>query len=203
MTNKGLIKKLILSGVLKTPSIIEAFKKIDRRNFVLEQFQKEAYNDFPLPIGKGQTISQPTTVAFMLELLEAKQGDKILDVGAGSGWTAALLASIVGAKGQVLTAEIIPELVKLGQSNISKYDFKQLKIVKSDKSFKNANGMQYDRILVSAAAEKVPQAIAEKLKITGRLVIPVKNSILKIDKGKNSRVECEEFAGFVFVPLKH
>lgn len=92
---KNLVEHLRNGGYLKTPKIIDAFLNIDRIDFVPENLKEDAYLNIPLPIGKGQTISQPLTVAFMLELLGPKYGDKILDVGAGSGWTSALLAYIV------------------------------------------------------------------------------------------------------------
>src|SRR3989344_7686174 len=96
MEYENLIDSLIKDGYLKTPEIIEAFKAIDRANFVSNELKGDAYLNVPLSIGFGQTISQPLTVAFMLELLQPKKGEKILDVGAGSGWTIALLAFIVG-----------------------------------------------------------------------------------------------------------
>ena len=98
MNKKELIFFLTRNNILKTKSIIEAFEKIDRKDFILKKYTNEAYNDYPLDIGSNQTISQPSTVAFMLELLSPKKGDKILDVGSGSGWTTALLGYIVGRR---------------------------------------------------------------------------------------------------------
>ena len=114
MEYENLIDSLIKDGYLKTPEIIEAFKAIDRANFVSNELKGDAYLNVPLSIGFGQTISQPLTVAFMLELLQPKKGEKILDVGAGSGWTIALLAFIVGdppaGGGKIIGVERIPEL---------------------------------------------------------------------------------------------
>ena len=107
---KQLIKNLISSGYLKTPEIINAFYKIDRIDFVPEELKYEAHTNTPLPIGYGQTVSQPLTVAFMLELLQPKSGHKILDVGSGSGWQSVLLACLAGNKGRVIAVERIPEL---------------------------------------------------------------------------------------------
>ena len=92
---KYLIKELMAEGILKTPSIIEAFEKVDRKDFVPEELKDKAYLNTPLPIGYGQTISQPLTVAFMLELLQPQAGDKVLEIGSGSGWQTALLAHMV------------------------------------------------------------------------------------------------------------
>ena len=111
----NLVKELITNGALKTPRIIEAFRAIDRKDFVPEELQDEAYGNYPLQIGYGQTISQPNTVAFMLELLAPELGNKIIDVGSGSGWQTALLAHIVGPKGKIFGIELVPELKKMGE----------------------------------------------------------------------------------------
>src|SRR3990167_9676503 len=110
MSQNSLTQELVKKAVLKTALIINAFKKTDRADFVLSDFKKEAYRDNPLPIGYNVTISQPTTVAFMLELLEPKKGDKILDIGSGSGWQTTMLCEIVGEKGFVFAIERIGEL---------------------------------------------------------------------------------------------
>ena len=124
LNKKGLIEHLKSSGVLKNSNIIEAFEKIDRADFVLEEHKLESYEDHPIPIGRGQTISQPTTVAFMLELLSVQKGDKVLDIGSGSGWTTALLSELVGSTGEVFGVERVSELVEFGSKNLAKYDFK-------------------------------------------------------------------------------
>lgn len=115
---ENLIQKIIDSGYLKSPHIIEAFLAIDRKDFVVSGYQDETYLNTPLSIGFGQTISQPLTVAFILELLRPQAGEKILDIGSGSGWTTALLAYIVSQKkkGKVIAIERIPELKKFGEN---------------------------------------------------------------------------------------
>ena len=119
----NLIDSLIEEGWLKTPRIIEAFRKIKRVDFLPREIKDLAELNEALSIGYGQTISQPLVVAFMLELLDPQPGNKILDIGSGTGWTTALLAQIVGQKGKVIAIDIIPELVEFGKQNVAKYNF--------------------------------------------------------------------------------
>jgi len=198
---KELVSDLIEEGVLKTESIIKAFKKIDRGDFVLPEYEDEAYDDFPLPIGHGQTISQPLTVAFMLELLDSKKGSKVLDVGSGSGWTTALLAEI-SENGFVFGTEIIPDLVAFGKNNLAKYRLSNAEIRQAVKEIGLEEKAPFDRILVSASAKEIPEGLLKQLKIGGIMVIPVENSILKIEKISKEEIKTERFDGFVFVPLK-
>jgi len=203
--NEEMVKKLISEGWLKQKSLISAFLKIKREDFVLEDLKKMSYLNEALPIGFGQTISQPLVVAFMLELLSPQEGEKILDIGAGSGWTTALLAEIVGEKGKVVAIEIVPELVEFGKRNVSKYNFIEKGIV----DFVLGNGAEgylkeapFDKILCSASLKgEVSLAWKEQLKIGGRIVTPIFHSIWLIEKiGKNNFKE-SEFEGFAFVPF--
>ena len=198
-----LIKQLIDQKYLKTPLIIEAFKKIDRKDFVLDQFKHEFDVNAPLPIGYGQTISQPLTVAFMLELLQPCSNDKILDIGAGSGWQTALLAYCV-KDGKVFAVERIPELNEFGKKNVSKYNFIKKGIVEficKDGSEGLIDQSPFDKIIAAAACDKVPEDLKKQLKINGRLVIPVKNSIWLVIKKSDKEFDEQEFPGFAFVPL--
>lgn len=203
---------LIQEGWLKTKEIIEAFINIRREDFVPENIKKLAELNEALPINFGQTISQPLTVAFMLELLQPRVGDRVLDVGSGSGWTSALLAAIVGDKGEVIAVEVVPELKQFGEKNIAKYGFIKKKIVKcvmgdGSRGFKKE--APYDRILVSASAKSPldTRAWKEQLKIGGRLVCPIQNSIWlfikrPLAKGyPEKEFQEKEYPGFVFVPL--
>src|SRR4030043_2133185 len=198
---KTLVSELVSRGRLKTPAIIKAFQKIDRADFMAPEEKNLAYVDNAFPIGHGQTISQPTTVAIMLELLQPKSGDdilpaqggvspsvrqgkgifrygsKVLDIGSGSGWTTALLAEIVGEKGKVYSIEIIKELYQFGKKNVEKYKFKNVEFFNQDGSKGLAEHAPFDKILASASVPKIPLPLKEQLKVGGVLVLPVQDSI--------------------------
>src|SRR3989338_2528960 len=165
----ALVQSLIKDGYLHTSHIVEAFRTIDRVHFVPDALKNGAYVNAPLPIGHGQTISQPLTVAFMFELLQPESGHRVLDVGAGSGWTTALLAHIVGVKGKVLAVERVQELAEFGKINVAKFDFIDKGIVEflcADGSRGYPAGAPYDRILAGAAAfGQIPQAWKEQLAV--------------------------------------
>ena len=200
-THRMLIDSMILNGVLHSPQIIAAFEKVDRKYFVPEDLTELTYLDRPLPIGEGQTISQPSTVAFMLELLEPYAGQKILDIGAGSGWTTSLLCAIVGEQGSVLGLERIDVLVERGRENLSKLGFgKQCRIEKAGEVL-GRPGEIFDRILVSASSEEVPTALFSQLNVGGVLVIPVKDTIYRFTKLSEEEISKEAYPGFRFVPL--
>jgi protein-L-isoaspartate(D-aspartate) O-methyltransferase len=205
-TKEGLIQEIIDSGYLKSSHIIEAFLVIDRKDFVVSEYQNETYSNIPLPIGFGQTISQPLTVAFILELLEPQSGEKILDIGAGSGWTTALLAYIVGQKeeGKVIAIERIPELKEFGERNVAKYNFIEKGVVKficADGSHGYEKEALFDKILCSAAVKEIPKDWLKQLKTGGRIVTPFNGEVqLWIKKAKNE-FDIKRFQGFTFVPL--
>jgi len=181
----------------KNNSIAEAFRSVNREEFVPSQYRNFAYEDTALPIGQGQTISQPSTIAFMLELLEIKDEQKILEIGSGSGYVLALLSKI-NPNGTIIGVERIKEFVNSSRENLKK--FGNIKIFHAN----GFNGLEkeapFDRILVSAATQRIPPKLIDQLKINGILVIPIENSIVKLKKKKNKN-EIEEHEGFVFVPL--
>jgi len=208
----ALVDKLIQKGYLKTPEIIEAFRQIKRLDFLPasmaegnETLQELAELDEALPIGWGQTISQPLVVAFMLELLEPKGGEKILDIGSGSGWTTALLAYLVGQGGRVIAMEIIPELAEFSKANVAKYNFIKggvVEVIRGDGSKGYPQEAPFDKILSSASALKIPQAWQEQVKPGGKIVSPIKESIWLLEKTSDSQFKKQEFPGFLFVPLQ-
>ena len=199
---ENFIQKLIDEGVLKTPKIIEAFKKIHRIDFVPKTISDHADEDIALPTFEGQTISQPYTVAFMLELLSPKVGEKILDIGSGSGWVAAMLAYIVGKNGKVIGLELLPELVKFSIDNLEKYHLNNLIIRLGDGTRGLPEESPFDKIHVAAAAKRIPKALIQQLKIGGRMVIPTQaDDIWVIDRFSENRWKESVYPGFVFVPL--
>lgn len=203
------LEESIATGYLKTPRIIEAFRRIDRADFLPADQRISADVNTPLPIGAGQTNSQPLTVAFMIELLDPRPGQRMLDVGSGSGWTTALLAELVGSTGHVWAIERLPVLLNQGKANIERYGF----VKTSRVTFAQGDGHQgwataapFDRILVSAAAAMLPPALVDQLAPGGRLVIPIGQPTASQDlwlvvKDKAGRPTVERFGGFSFVPL--
>ncbi len=209
MTKESLIDSLIREGFLKTPIIIEAFREIDRKDFVPEELKEAAYLNQALPIGEGQTISQPLTVAFMLELLEPRTGEKILDVGTGSGWQAALLSYIISkndqeGKGKVISIERIKSLKEKAEENLSKYNFLEKGITELIEG-NGAKGYKkeapYDKIIAAASGERIPVNWKEQTVIGGRIVTPLGSSIFAFDKIGKDKFEKRQYFGFSFVPL--
>lgn len=210
-----LIEDLVSEGYLKTPRIINAFIHIDRADFVPEELKFEAYVNAPLPIGFGQTISQPATVAFMLELLDPKPGDKILDIGSGSGWQTALLAFIVShdeigeelepeKNGKIIAIELIPELEIMARKNIFKYNFIKKGVVEihclnATKGF--SREAPFEKIIAAASTDKVPEEWKKQLSSRGTIVAPVHLSLWRYKKMEDGSFEEEEFPGFAFVPF--
>lgn len=198
MDKEQLVRELIEGGWLKSKPVIDAFKKVPRENFVRSEDKKYAYANYPLPIPGGQTISQPLTVAVMTEALEPKRGDKILEVGAGSGYQTAILSEIVGSTGKIITTEIIPELFEFAKKNLGGYE--NIKVLNVDGSLGYPSERPYYRIIVTASAPSIPKPLIEQLEEGGRLVIPVGDRMIIAEKqdGKIS----ETFLGFyAFVPL--
>ena len=200
-----LIDYWISSGIIKDKKVIESFKEIPRGKFMKPEHKKEAYGDYPLSIGEGQTISQPTTVMLMTEAPELKKGHKVLEVGSGSGYQAAIISKIIGDKGRLISTEIIPELAEFAKNNIKKLNIKNVEIINCDGSKGFAKEAPYDRIIVTAASPKIPKPLIKQLKEGGIIIIPVgdllEQAMIKGVKNNNKLVE-ENIGQFMFVPLK-
>ncbi len=203
MGMEWLIEKWKKEGIVKEKSIIEAFIEVPREIFVDEAYKEEAYEDYPLPIGYGQTISQPTTVAIMTQLLQPKKGNKVLEIGTGSGWQAAILGKIV-YPGKVYSVEIVPGLVEKAKRNLMKAGIKNVKVILGDGSIGLEKYAPYDRIIVTAASPKINDAWIAQLKEKGILVVPVGEryvqKMIRVKKTKKGIIK-EYFGDFMFVPL--
>ncbi|MEM4246082.1 MAG: protein-L-isoaspartate(D-aspartate) O-methyltransferase [Candidatus Bathyarchaeia archaeon] len=207
-----LIDRLIAEGVLKERKVIEALLRVPREKFLPEGLAEQAYDDNPLPIGYGKTISAPHMVAIMNEALELEKGHKVLEVGAGSGYHAATIAEIVAPKGEesnghVYTVEIVPQLVEQARANLEETSYSPVvTVVLGDGSLGYPEKAPYDRILVTAAAPQIPPALVEQLKPGGQLVIPVGGlhsfqSLVVARKGLDGKLRLEDRGGVAFVPL--
>lgn len=186
------------SGIVTNESVLSAIEKVPRENFIPEKLRDMAYLDEPLPLMAGQTISQPTTVAIMTGALELKKGQKVLEVGSGSGYQAAILSELVGSKGKVYTIERIKALVNFAKKNLKGY--KNVKIIHGDGTKGYAKSAPYNRIIVTAAAAELPQVIFSQLKEGGIMVIPIEDHLFKIKKTKG-KAQMEDLGLFAFVPL--
>lgn len=198
---KELIKELTHKGVLKTPRTIRAFEAVDRKNFVPPEREGEAYKNRPLPIGEGQTISQPLTVAFMVELLDPQEGETVLEIGSGSGWQTAILAKLVGESGHVVAIERLPALCKMTKQNIQKYGYPHITPLCQDGTKGYEKKAPYDKIIAGAAGKELPAAWKEQVKVGGVIVVPLGASVYKITKTDKETLERDEHPGFMFVPL--
>jgi protein-L-isoaspartate(D-aspartate) O-methyltransferase len=200
-----LIVSMEQNGFLKNPLLKRAFFAVDRINFVLPRYRSQSYENRPLPIDKDQTISQPQTVAFMLELLDPLPGYKILDVGSGSGWTSALLAEIITCTGQVYAIERIKSIKEFGENNAKKRGYTNIFFLEGNGALGWPDYAPFDRILVNAAAQDVPNPLKDQLKQGGKLVIPLKDnthtSICLLEKKTEEEFKEQLFPGFSFVPF--
>ena len=179
----------------------EAFAAVPREWFLPRDQRRRAAYDGPIDIGHGQTNSQPRTVEAMLRLLEVRAGDRVLDVGSGSGWTTGLLAHLTGPEGSVLGLELVPELVGTGRENLAHGDWPWARIEPAAPgTYGDPDGAPYDRILVSAEARELPAALVAQLAPAGRLVVPVAGEMLLIEAGAGEPV-VSRHGHYRFVPL--
>lgn len=200
MNYPELVEQLERRQVLRSPAIIRAFKDVRREKFLPADQAAFAGEDHPLSIGHGQTNSQPYTVAFMLELLQPEAGQKVLDVGCGSGWTTALLGHIVGAEGTVIGTERIDDLADQARARVEMVAPNNARVLHTPSQLGYRQAAPYDRILVSASAVELPQELVDQLAVGATMVIPVLHSIWRISKTATG-VHTEEYPGFSFVPL--
>ena len=190
------------SRIITSDPVLKAFLTVPRELFVDHSYRDQSYADHPLPIGCEQTISQPTTVMLMLQLLEVLPGQRVLEIGAGSGYNAALLAELSGL---VVTVERHKQLVKIAQENLKQAGYEDIIVVNGDGKQGYASEGPYDRIMVTAAAHEVPQKLKDQLSIGGLLVAPIGATygceMLTLKKISSENLQISSHGLFSFVPL--
>jgi len=197
---QNMVEYQIKGRGIKDKNVLGAMLKVPRHLFVPEEMRDLAYRDEPLPIGHGQTISQPYIVGYMTEALKLQPGDRVLEIGTGSGYQTAILAEIVS---KVYTIELIPELSLRAQETLKSLGYKNIEFLTGDGSKGWPEKAPFEAILVSAAPAEVPPALMEQLKIDGRLIIPVGTDSQELVLIKRTKKGWEKtrLIGVRFVPL--
>ncbi len=185
-------------------SVVNAMIEVPRHLFIPPYYRNEAYNDYPLPIGHGQTISAPHMVAIMCNLLDLQDGMKILEIGTGTGYHAAVVSRIVGEKGRVITIERVPELAEKAKEIYESLGYKNIHVIVGDGSKGYEKEAPYDRIYVTASAPKIPESLLFQLKHGGKLLIPVGDFIQHlyiVEKDEYGQIHRKSWGAVRFVPL--
>ena len=196
---ENLVRKIEAQGV-SDEKVIAAMKKVQRHEFVPKRYRKSAYINRPLPIGMDQTISQPFIVAYMTQMLKLKGGEKVLEIGTGSGYQAAVLAEIAG---KVYTIEILEPLGRRAEETLKRLDYKNIFVKIGDGYQGWPEHAPFDAIIVTAAPDHVPQPLVEQLKVGGRMVIPVgewRQRLILITKDENGVTRKKDLP-VIFVPM--
>lgn len=197
-----MVETQIKARGVKAERVLRAMEKVPRHLFVPQEYLDEAYDDHPLPIGYGQTISQPYIVAYMTELLNLEPGDKVLEIGTGSGYQAAILAEITD---EVYTVEIIPELARSAEERLRRLGYDKIKVLNADGYYGWEEHAPYDAIIVTCAPDHIPQPLVQQLKDGGRMVIPVGppgglQTLWLVEK-VGGEVRTYSMMGVLFVPM--
>ncbi|MBW9223796.1 protein-L-isoaspartate O-methyltransferase [Methanothermococcus sp. SCGC AD-155-E23] len=197
------VERLKREGYIKSEKVIQALLKVPREEFLPEGLKEYAYVDTPLSIGYGQTISAIHMVGMMCEALDLKEGQKVLEVGTGSGYHAAVVAEIVGKDGLVVTVERIPELAERARKVLKKLGYDNVIVVCGDGTLGYPPLAPYDRIYVTAAGPKIPKPLIEQLKDGGKMVIPVGKDLqeLILLEKRGGKIFKKKLCEVAFVPL--
>jgi protein-L-isoaspartate(D-aspartate) O-methyltransferase len=195
-----MVETQIKARGVKNPRVLSALRKVERHRFVPEEYLNSAYSDQPLPIGEGQTISQPYIVALMTELLELKMDEKVLEIGTGSGYQAAILGEL--AK-EVYTIEIVESLASMAKTRLLELGYQNIKVKAGDGYLGWPEAAPFDAIIVTAAPDHIPKPLIEQLKEGGRMVVPVGTYAQELKKivKRSGKIETTDVIPVVFVPM--
>jgi protein-L-isoaspartate(D-aspartate) O-methyltransferase len=191
-------------GMLVKENILQAFKVIPREIFVPPQFKDQAYDDQPLPTLREQSISQPTTIMVMLQALDIKSGENVLEIGAGVGYQAALIGEIIGEQGHLVTCEVIPELVYIAQKHLHNLGLSWVNVIEADGGEGWLDSSPYDKVIITAACPAVPQPVVDQLREGGIVIAPVgdlDSQTMVRGVKVNGKLELEFLGPFRFVPM--
>ena len=199
---KKMVDEQIKRRGISSPAVLDAMMNVPRHIFVPEEYRSMAYDDHPIEIGEGQTISQPYIVAYMTEKLKLKPDDKVLEIGTGSGYQAAVLAYMCDS---VFSVEIIPELALLAKENLEKAGVRNVQVKCGDGYFGWKEHALYNAVIITAAPDRVPQPLFDQLAEGGRLIAPVGSEhytqYLKLYTRKNGRIVSKTLLPVRFVPF--
>jgi protein-L-isoaspartate(D-aspartate) O-methyltransferase len=200
---EGMVETQIAGRGIRDPSVLYAMRTVPRECFVDEFQQDQAYDDGPLPIGEGQTISQPYIVALMTEAVAPRSGDRALEVGTGSGYAAAVLATIVA---EVYTIERIGALATAARRRLADLGYQNVHVLEGDGTLGWPERAPYDAIIVTAGGPRIPQALLDQLAIGGRLIMPVGTAhrfqhLVRVTRKGTDSYDHEDLEDVAFVPL--
>ncbi len=196
-----MVREQLMPRGIKNQRVLDAFRKVERHKFIPENLRNSAYADFPIPIGEGQTISQPYIVALMTECLNLNGQDKVLEIGTGSGYQAAILAELVK---EVYTIERFETLAKRAEAILNEFGYTNIKIKVGDGTLGWEEAAPFDKIMITAASPQIPLPLTEQLKENGKLILPLGESfsqVLTLVEKKKGKLEFMDICGCVFVPL--
>jgi protein-L-isoaspartate(D-aspartate) O-methyltransferase len=201
---KRMVEQQLAARGIKNERVLAALGKVPRHEFVPEGRQAEAYDDRPLPVGQGQTISQPYIVAYMTEVIDPRPGQRVLEVGTGSGYQAAVLAELVG---EVYTIELLPELAATARKRLERLGYRNVHVKAGDGYLGWPDKAPFDAIVVTCGAREVPEPLFEQLKPGGKMVIPVGEvaagqTLRVITRGPGGKREVRDLLPVRFVPLR-
>ncbi len=203
---ENLVRKLKSRGYIESEEVEKAMRRVSRHLFVPESVKSRAYMDSPQPIGEGQTISAPHMVAMMVEKLELKQGQKVLEVGGGRGYHAAVIAEVVGDAGKVYSVERIESLGKEARSALKEAGYDNIEVVIGDGSKGYRKEAPYHRISVACGAPSIPPPLIKQLTKGGKVLAPVGDTrfqtLIRAEKVGENKIKKEDLGGVLFVPLK-